>query len=255
MTRNDSAFQTNPDVPSELSGPVPRRIRPSPDTRYMEIVYAVILGLTIIFSFLICKSDVHKMQLRSALRLDGVEVQGEITFLGRAGRGGDVVRYTFTANGEDISGNAEVPLGLVLTPSLYASKFLTIRYLPSNPAFNHPAAWEWEWSLWDSVGIIFLMIIMSILGAGNIMLYRLRQLLSWGNPVVAVVTDCSPANRAFSVKYEFRTEDGTFVKGTGNSAIRQEIGARICVLYLPQNPRRNCLYPSSDYCVDADTFQ
>jgi hypothetical protein len=51
------------------------------------------------------------------------------------------------------------------------------------------------------------------------------------------------------VEYQFRTEDGRTVKGGGWPENRLEIGATICVLYLPQNPRLNQPYPMSYYRV------
>jgi hypothetical protein len=246
MDKN-SFFQPIPNTPPELSMPLPRRIRPSSDARYGEIVLALMLGLTVILSLWLCKNVVQQMRLRSALRHGGAEVLAEITYLDRPGRGGDIVRYTFTANGEIASGEAGVPLQLV--KSLRESNSLTVRYLPSDPAINHPAAWEWSF-LSNSVGIIFLMILVSIFGLFRIILYRRRQLLAWGKPVLGVVTECVSAKSSFSLKYNFRTESGVSFKGGGDTTTRQEIGASIWILYLPQNPARNQPYPFSDYCVE-----
>jgi hypothetical protein len=245
---NNSLFQAIPDVPSELTGSVPRRIQSSGNSSYLPIVLAALIGITVITSLLYGTHVVHQIQQRSALRQDGVEVQGEITFLKRVGRGPDVVKYTFTVNGETVSGMADVPPQLMR--NLDESKFITILYLPSNPAINHPAAWEWSLlSEWLVIFYVMCPPILCIVTFTSV--YRQRKLLIWGKPAVGIVTNCRVSGRGLiSIEYEFRTETGAQVRGSGNSPVQQETGAGICVLYLPQNPRRNLPYPVPDYDVD-----
>jgi hypothetical protein len=253
MTLKDSAFQTIPDLPSELTGPLPRRIQLSRNSNYLPIVLALLIGITVITGFLYGKHVVNLMQQRSALHQDGVEVQGEITSLKRAGRGPEVVRYTFTANGGTVSGMADMPFELV--QSFEESTVIKILYLPSNPAINHPAAWEW--SLSSEWLVIFILICPPTLFIVMFTsIYRKRKLLIWGKPVTGIVTNCRVSGRGrISIEYEFRTETGAQVRGSGNSPVQQKIGACICVLYLPQNPRRNLPYPVPDFYVDADASQ
>jgi hypothetical protein len=211
-------------------------------------VLAALIGATIIAGLLYGRHVVIRMQQRSALRQDGVEVQGEITFLKRVGKGGNIVRYNFAASGGTFSDKAEVPPELMR--SLRESNSLTIRYLPSDPAINHPAAWEWspssEWP------VIFILIgLLAVWSVGSAAIYRNRILLVWGKPAVGVVTKCRERSRgSISVKYEFRAESGEYVQGSGKSLISPEIGASIWILYLPQNPGRNLPYPVPGYDVD-----
>lgn len=244
----NSCVQAILDMPSELSGPVPRRIQLSGNSSYLPIVFALLIGITVITGLLYGKHVVHQMWQRSALRQGGVETQGEITSLKRAGRGPEVVKYTFTANGEIVSGMTEVPFELV--QNLEESKFLAIRYLPSNSAINHPTAWEWslfsEWLL-----ILMLMCPPTLFFVTFTSGYRHRKLLVWGKPVTGTVTNCRVSGRGeISIEYEFRTETGVQVRGSGDSPVEQETGASVCVLYLPQNPRRNLPYPDPDYDVE-----
>lgn len=77
-----------------------------------------------------------------------------------------------------------------------------------------------------------------------------RRLVAEGAPAVAVIRDCSSGGRGgFRVKYEFRTEDGRVMNGSGKSDSPQEIGASICVLYLLRDPKRNRPYQSLNYRV------
>jgi hypothetical protein len=240
-------------MPSELAGPVPRRIQLSDSSRILRFVLVSLIGITVIAGLWYGKHVVIQMQQRSALRHDGVEVQGEITFLKRVGRGGNIIRYTFTANGGTISDKAEVPPQLMR--DLEGSTITTIRYLPSNPAINHPAAWEW--SLSSEWPLIFVLIgLLTVCSVTSTAVYRDRKLLVWGKPVTGIVTNCRVSGRGIiSIEYEFRTETGAQVRGSGNSTDQQETGAGICVLYLPQNPKRNLPYPVPDFYVDADTSQ
>jgi hypothetical protein len=71
-----------------------------------------------------------------------------------------------------------------------------------------------------------------------------RQVVANGTSVNASITNCSANGKGgFMVKYEFRAEDGSEIKGSGWSASDQDIGTKICVLYLPRNPKRNQPYP------------
>jgi hypothetical protein len=77
-----------------------------------------------------------------------------------------------------------------------------------------------------------------------------RKLLVNGTPAVGLVTSCTPGTRgSFSVKYEFRTEDGRVIQGKSGGA-PQKVGDTLCILYLPQDPRQSQPYPSGNYRVE-----
>ena len=213
----------------------------------MNLLLVLMIGITIALCFWFWKGAIRQLRERSALRQSGAEVQGEITTLQRRGRSQDELRYTFTVNGKIVSGEAEVPARLM--QSLRNSNYLTIRYLPSNPVINYPVAWERShFELWSAfLDPMFFVPICVMASTG---LSRRRKLVVWGKPVVGVVTRCDPSNPTFAVKYEFRTDTGTIVKGRGLTPILQEVGATIWILYLPQNPRQNHPYPVPDYIVE-----
>ena len=118
----------NTSIPPELSGLSPRRTRPTPDTRFALILLAVFTGITAAGCLWFWSGAVQQIRKRAVLRQSGAEAVGEIKMLGRVGRGGDSVQYTFSVNNEIISGKAEVPSRLM--GSLSKSEGLTIRYLP-----------------------------------------------------------------------------------------------------------------------------
>ena len=233
-------------IPSELSGTVPRGVRLAGRSRSMPIVLALLIGGTVVSWSLYGKHAVNQVQQRSVLHNEGIETQAEITSLKRAGKGPYVVKYTFVANGQNISGLADVPPEPLR--SLPESGPIAVRYLPSNPAINHPTAWEW--SLSSEWFLIFVLTTLSVLCGVTIAgAPRDRRLLVWGTPVTGIVSRCTPTKSAYSVQYEFRTQSAELVKGSGESLVRREGGECIWILYLPKDPRRNRPYPLSDFCV------
>jgi hypothetical protein len=132
---------------------------------------------------------------------------------------------------------------------------ILIRFLPSDPTVNHPDAWDWPLFL-EPIDTIIMSSFYIFFGAmGCIMLailYRERKLAREGRPAVAVVSTCARKDRTFRAQYEFRTEDGSSIEDSGYCSIQYEPGAIICVLYLPQNPRRNDPYPLPNFRVSAD---
>jgi hypothetical protein len=238
--------QTIRNVPSELSGSVPRSIRLSDQSRSMPVVFALLIGVSVVSWSLYGKHIANQMQQRSVLRTQGMDAQGEITSLKREGRGPYVVKYSFIANGENISGLADVPLDSLPRPP--ESGPISVRYLPSNPAVNHPAAWEWSLSSeWLAIVMLMALPILCVVTIPGT--YRDRQVLVWGTPVTGFVTKCTRERGVYTVKYEFHTKTGELVKGSGQSPGRRETAECIWILFLTQNPHRNRPYPFPDYCV------
>ena len=190
----------------------------------------------------------QQLREREALRRDGRETAGEIAKLWSPGRGTHTkVRYSFTVNGILYTGEAQVPDRYIR--SLRQSSVLSIRYLPANPAVNNPS--DWEWSVFQKLNSFVAAVLMLVFGIVLFMpLQGERKLSANGAPVSGIITNCSMRGRGgFLVKYEFRTQNGTVMKGSGWSQNALETGASICVLYMPQNPNQNQPYPSPNYHV------
>lgn len=247
MDSKYTSIRTNLDVPLDLSGPLPRTIRLSESSRLFPIAIVSVMVLTIVGCLWYCKHAVHEMRERAALSRDGVEVRGKIIEIHRAGRGPDVVHYAFTVNDVTFSGTNDVPPKLMR--SLQTSNSIILRYIPSNPNVNHPEAWEWSLaSEWPVIFMLLGFVLVSC--AGCISFFRQRQVAAYGNSVVGTVTKCQMNGRGqIRIRYEFQTKTGAPFTGTSYSAIRQEIGTSVWILYLPQNPKRNLLYPVPGYDV------
>jgi hypothetical protein len=233
-------------IPYELTGQVPRRLRLSKNGNRMAAAAAIMLALAVASTVWIGFDRVQHLLHRAALRSDGRETVGEIKRVWSASRSMKTrVSYTFAVNGVPFVGEELAPHHLAA--SLRDSGPLPIRYLPSNPAVNHPAAWEWSLDS-DSVvaPILWTGLVLFLITA----LRSERRLVAKGLPAVGEITKCAPARRGgFSVNFDFCTEDGCVTKGSGWSQYRRETGERVCVLYLPENPKRNLSYPALNYRV------
>lgn len=227
--------------PSELRGPLPRRVQMnSTNASAMVVVVVLCLGVGGVMVASACRGILTQTQQRSALRRVGRDTVGKVTAT-HAGHGSPTVTYAFEANGHNYSGKAELANYRLI---FHESDQIAVRYLPTDPTVNHPADWEWSGlEIMDLIPQVFMLFLASVGVAALVALFRDRTLARRGRPAKGVVTDCSPGKSDFQVEYEFRTDDGMPVTGHSSSPDEYGAGARVCVLYLPQKPRRNSMYP------------
>jgi hypothetical protein len=233
--------------PPELDGPTPRTARMTSTgtttLAYVAFLFALTLAGVIWFGL----RATHQLENRAALRQAGVETSGEITLLYHAGKSNDLwVQYTFPVDGTFYTGKDMVPDRL--SSAFHEHHFLEIRYLPGNPAVNHPAAWEETTSsaftplILPAIPLFVALLLLTPFRAQ-------RQLLVEGTLASAIVTKCSRGRNCFQLMYEFHTKDGVAVSGSNQSENRLEPGVKVRILYLPQNPRQNQTYPLNYYTV------
>jgi hypothetical protein len=234
-------------APTELTGALPRKTRMARGGKQMAVGGTLFLlcgSAVLLFCF---REPAQEMARTAALRRGSSETTGVVTRQWSKGRSGEMVSYTFTASGVAFTGECSVPIGHLA--GLREADPLPIRFLSSNPAMNHPAGWEGpdpDWwvpcvfsAVFPACGIVLI-----------IGLRRDRQLLAEGVPTAGVVTKRSRGSRGgYAMEYQFRTEDGRVAEGSGGCWNRPEIGSTVCVLYLPQNPRRNKAYSELTYRV------
>lgn len=231
------------EAPSELLGPLPRTVTLNldGDGRYLVIVVLLFFVGGCIWLGWKGYDDVQQFKERSLLRGDGRLMVGKVTGFLYHRHAPTRVNYEFAFNGVTYSGSAEEPNAGPGT-SLHESDTILVRFVPSNPAVNHPYAWEWSPAIgWD--WIAFYIFFWALGATALFLLTRERTLARKGNVASALVTTCVPKDRFFHIEYEFRTADGTPMKGHTDRKAEYETGARVWVLYLPQRPRRNDLYP------------
>lgn len=238
-------------APSELAGPLPRRVTLNldGDARYLLIIVLLFFVGGGIWLAWRGYGDVQQFKDRALLRSNGREVVAEVTGFAYPRHGPTSVHYQFAFNGLTYSGSAEEPDAGPGT-LLNKSDKIFVRFLPFNPAVNHPNAWEWSPTIgW--VWIAFQVFFWAMGGVALVFLCRDRTLARNGNAASGVVTSCVLKDRSFHVEYEFRAADGTPMKGNADRKEGHQTGARVWVLYLPQRPRRNDLYPLLLFDVDG----
>lgn len=239
---SDPGAPETPAVPTELTGQLPRRTRLTGNGIKTVITAAILFLLPTV---LCLQFGIHTLQLRrqeTALRRSGSETTGEIKRVWvPSGSSAHWVSYNFAVKGANFKGEARVPKQLLQT--VKNSYTLPVRYLPGNPAVNHPAEWKgsprWHWVVIVIpiiLGVVFGVMMLLLLGGQ-------RELLVKGTPALAAVTKCSRSRNGFMAKYEFRTSEGIVTQGAGWCKNQQEIGAKIWVLYLPRNPQASRPYP------------
>lgn len=229
-------------IPSELKGELPRRTRLARIGTQSAIVLAILLAVAVPLFLWGCVNAVRMTQLRAALRRDNREVIGKIDRRTRS-----ELYYSFALNRRTFTGRASIQLS-----DLQVSDPVPILYSPLNPSINHPSAWE-EPIILVWIPFFFPVLLLLISLVVYISMHWDRHLVANGTPAAAVITNCTErsgrSRNAFKIEYEFRTEGGIATTGNSSSEDRQEIGARICILYLLSNPRRNQTYTSLGYRV------
>jgi hypothetical protein len=240
-----------PVISPELAGPPPRRIELTGKGITLVIVTVVIIAIALTYACFVAAESARQFQIRTALRSAGNETTGQITELRNPFHALlEYVDYTFNADGKTYTGEAIVPLEDYHT--IESASSLPIRYLPENPALNHPADWEWSpiQEIWGFTALV-LIAVSSISFVPSQLSFE-RRLAAEGLATFGLVTKCRVSGRYgefITLRYEFRTQDGNLVQGRGSFKTQQEVGAKVPILYLPQKPKMNAPYPLSTWRV------
>jgi hypothetical protein len=235
-------------IPPELTRPTPRNVRITADGITSATVATVVLALAAACAVWIGNRAAQTLKRSAILRSDGLTAEGEVLETWRAGRGRGylVAQYTFLANGGSFTGEADIPEKL--EKSFQEESVISIRYLPSDPAINDPAAWE------ESVAFTWILELVPLMLAalGFRLLFMMRaekNLMIHGHTAIALVGECTRGRNGFGVTYEFQTADGESLQGCDTLGSPRKEGAEVCILYWPQNPTRGRVYPIGSYRV------
>ena len=235
------AIPENWKAPRELNRAVPRETTLTARGRMMQVMGCIFLIAGIPLYVWLHNDTVRTDTQNEVLRSQGVQAEGEITRLWTRDRGREhMVAYAFTANGLRLHGESQVPSNR--WDGMQKAGFLPVRYLPTNPAVNHPAAWEAP-----STPVWAPFLFVGFLGAAGVFLLwilrRQKQLAAEGTPAPGVVTRCVRIKNGWVVRYRYRAKDGTELNGRDRAPARLDPGTPVCILYGPENPRHSALYP------------
>ena len=113
----------------------------SSDATFLLIVIIFFLGSGSAVLALHCFDATKQVTERTKLRRFGRDILGKVNTTQRA-RGVSTVTYTFSVEGAIYLGEGQMPSYHNIV--IHKSDPILIRYLPSDPNLNHPAAWEWS---------------------------------------------------------------------------------------------------------------
>lgn len=234
--------------PRELARALPRDVRLSGRGLAKAILASVFLVASLPVFFWMRDHNERQAAQIEALRTGGRETLGAVTRLWLEGKSSTpTVAYAFSMDGRSFQGKSSAPDQV--WKQLRVGGPLPLRFLPADPNINHPSAWEqqplpaWLPLLLPAIFVTGGLVILAILR-------REAGLLAEGMPAPGVIAGCRRVKGGWAVRYQFRMKDGAIAKGRSQTAQRMTIGTTICILYAPQNPRRNHTYPMCSYRLD-----
>lgn len=231
--KSNTTFPETWTAPPELTGPLPRHVQPPSGMLFPALVLLSCSGVLLWGLY----RAAGEYAASVALRHGSQETTGVVTF--STWRGATRVSYRFTVNGATFSGSSSATIHH--QADLKKGDRLPIRFLPSNPAINRPAEWEGPEGDWW-LGCAFSGLLVAVFLWGLLSTRRYLQVQAEGLPAAGTVISClSSGRQSWEAKYQFRA-GGQLLEGSGSLAELLEPGATICVLYLPQSPRRNLVY-------------
>lgn len=244
-------------IPEELKGPLPRKERLTGSGLTTSVYAWGLLIFAMAWAAWFGVDAARRFQHRTELRSEGREITGEIKRFWSPGRSPNwKIRYSFAVEGSSFGGKARVPKQLEndIGKGISENSPLPIRYLPTDPSVNYPVGWEESSGsiIEPLIAAIMFAVFLGMITLGLLLPFRFyRQLIREGVPAVGAVTKFSPrrGRTGPSICYEFRSDDGRTMSGTSAFNWVPEIGASVCILYLPQNPQKNQLYPLPYYRV------
>jgi hypothetical protein len=221
-----------------------RPVRLTAQGKSLIVIMATLVIGAIVLGVFLGRTARRQNQERTMLREQGVTGDATVT---RAWIDGSKERqrwiaYRFDYAGRGYTHRVKTP-GKIWT-GLRQGTAILISFVPSQPSVSHPIGWDGDaLPFW-----LALLIAVMVAGSGFLLLIPVRRetrLLMEGRPAPGRVTGFKKTDKAIQVQYEFRLLNGAIVKGKANRSKPPVEGSPLCVLYDPENPRRNAIYPLS----------
>ncbi len=234
--------------PPELARGRPRPVELTAGGMAVSIVAAVLLAAGIGLGTWLWVVAERDLQRGSLLDRTSQEGDAQVERLWRTGKNNSTCRvdYSFDAGGKPY--HATATLRCAAWRTLAVGQTVPVQYVPSDPTISRLPGLggrsDVPWWAAPLVGI-------GMGFAGLLLIWRVRlerKLVEEGKPAPGVVTKLGArTDKGRYVYYEFATQSGAPGRGRwgpvhGKSV--PEVGARILVLYEPDNTRRNTAYPS-----------
>lgn len=189
---------------------------------------------------------------RARMQSDGALAQATVVRLWKSGGEDTAYRlsYRFEVDGQVVTGSTRAPKKR--WTALHTGDTIPVRYLAANPAINHPEEWSRKVMPVLVVALVPAMFV-GFAALFAVIITRQSRLLSEGRPAPGVVVKVRRTDKAVTLTYEFRVMSGATRKGRSSASGKNvpAVGSVVCVMYDPDNPRRNGLYPFSLVKLDS----
>jgi hypothetical protein len=238
--------------PQELDRPLPRPVR----LTGIGIFYCVMALASIIFGVVLtaqlCIPELRRQaendSLTRRLTAEGSETEATVTRLW-SGMGIHKICYNYTVG--SLSNEKCANITSEHWQSLEVGSSLTVRYLPSDPAKVYPDSdppnSQNNWPLILPALSLVLGFPLLFAVTYSSFVWPQFRLLARGKPARGVVTRCKEGSRrrmsGYFWYYYFPLADGGQCQGKDFSRQPAAEGSNVTVLYDPNKPRRNDLYP------------
>ena len=203
------------------------------------------LALGVLLGALAITDSLRGEERQQRLEREGVNTQAEIVKKWKEQRRWDTRRYVmyrFESNGRSYQRRAMVSRRDFR--SLRIGDLVPVRYVASSPEQSRLPQESDPWlPLWGALLVpAFFLVLLWLMG--RVILVQ-RRLLRWGRPTGAMVTGLSPMQVGKHMRYQFLDPAGSPVSGATTHTGSEDLGLRtaVTVLFDPERPRRNALYP------------
>ena len=237
--------------PPGLSYGTPRQVRLTGSGIAMVVITAVMLAGALAVAIGLDYVARRQAEERRLLELYGADTYGVVTKLWR---GSDKnrqrwVAYQFTVQGRIYQRSAKV--SAQRWRELETGAQLPVRFLSTDPALSYPSGSEPKpGPPWLPCLVGLSMAAFSWVPMWQVR--RQRQLLTEGRPAPGMVTRLRRMKGGMKVYYDFALLSGSTGKGSSGPMNKPPgLGQTVCVVYLPDNPRRNAVYPLTFVKVDG----
>ena len=229
--------------PRELRYSGPRAVRLSAPGIALVCLFGIFVLLAATIGPIVVRGFRSRIERDRLVRQQGVAANAIVNRVWKAPdkEATPMVSYRFAAPGGEFFGQSAMRSGA--WRGIHPGDQLTVLYLPSRPEVNQPSEGvpspPPEWLAWFASLMFLLPAFMFWF-----LISSQRRLLVDGVAAQGVVTQIRRGKQT-SVRYEFKTPSGDTVKGRCDVSRRNlpQPGAPVCVLYNPDNPRRNSIYP------------
>jgi hypothetical protein len=227
--------------PDGLRSSTPRPVRLSGQGIALSLIAGCLILGAFVLGIFLARTVKRETLSQQLLREQSIPADAVVARLWRTGDKANEPRVTYRFHYRDAVYSNSVNAPLSRWRELQVGQTLPIRFVPAQPTISHPVDWppsrlpEWFPYLMTAL----------VAGMGSmvaVQVARQMRLLAEGQTAPGRMTGVR-RTKTLSVLYEFETPDGATIKGRSPVSKRPEEGATLCVLYDPDRPRRNSLYP------------